>query len=54
MRDVLGALLSDLRPHARDMVQLAAPLFAKGLGIDPANAVPLYIRNKVALKEKER
>jgi len=50
----LGRIASDLRPRARDMAQLAAPLFAKGLGIDPANAVPLYIRNKVALKEKER
>lgn len=50
----LGPITGDLRPRARDMAQLAAPLFAKGLGIDPANAVPLYIRNKVALKEKER
>lgn len=41
-------------PHAREMAQLAAPRFAKGLGIDPANAAPLYIRNKVALKESER
>lgn len=45
---------SGLRPHARAIVQLAAPRFAKGLGLDPADAVPLYIRNKVALKEKER
>ena len=41
-------------PHAREMAQLAAPGFAKGLGIDPADAAPLYIRNKVALKESER
>ena len=41
-------------PHAREMAQLAAPRFAKGLGIDPADATPLYIRNKVALKENER
>ena len=50
----LSHIISDLRPHARDMVQLAVPIFAKGLGIDPADAAPLYIRNKVALKEKER
>lgn len=50
LRDILG----NLRPHARDMVQLAVPIFANGLGIDPADAAPLYIRNKVALKEKER
>jgi tRNA threonylcarbamoyladenosine biosynthesis protein TsaB len=43
-----------LRPHARAVVELAAPRFATGLGIDPAAAAPLYIRNKVALKEKER
>lgn len=47
-------VIRGLRPNARAMVQLAAPRFARGLGIDPADAVPLYIRNKVALKEKER
>lgn len=46
--------IGDLRPHARHMVRLAEPVFAKGLGIDPADAAPLYVRNKVALKEKER
>lgn len=50
----LSHIIGNLRPHARDMVQLAVPIFANGLGIDPADAVPLYIRNKVALKEKER
>jgi len=50
----LSDILGNLRPHARDMVQLAIPIFANGLGIDPVDAVPLYIRNKVALKEKER
>ena len=47
-------VIGNLRPHAREMVQLAGPGFAKGLGVDPADATPLYIRNKVALKEKER
>jgi tRNA threonylcarbamoyladenosine biosynthesis protein TsaB len=47
-------IVRGLRPHARAMVELAAPRFARGLGIDPAAAAPLYIRNKVALKEKER
>lgn len=47
-------VVSGLRPHARAIVQLAAPRFERGLGIDPADAAPLYIRNKVALKEKER
>ncbi len=45
---------SDLKPHAREMTLLAEKGFAKGLGVDPADAVPIYIRNKVALKESER
>jgi tRNA threonylcarbamoyladenosine biosynthesis protein TsaB len=47
-------VVRDLRPNARAMVELAAPRFAAGLGVDPAIATPLYIRNKVAVKEKER
>jgi tRNA threonylcarbamoyladenosine biosynthesis protein TsaB len=47
-------IVSGLRPHARSIAQLALPRFARGEGMDPANAMPLYIRNKVALKEKER
>jgi tRNA threonylcarbamoyladenosine biosynthesis protein TsaB len=43
-----------LRPHARSIARLALPRFEAGGGIDPADAMPLYIRNKVALKEKER
>ncbi|HJT51439.1 MAG TPA: tRNA (adenosine(37)-N6)-threonylcarbamoyltransferase complex dimerization subunit type 1 TsaB [Nitrosospira sp.] len=43
-----------LRPSARVMAELAVGRFTDGLGIDPADAAPLYIRNKVALKEKER
>lgn len=50
LRDVLRGL----RPNARAMVELAAPRFAAGLGVDPAAAAPFYVRNKVALKEKER
>lgn len=47
-------IMRGLRPNARVMAQLAAPRFEQGLAIDPAEAAPLYIRNKVALKEKER
>jgi len=50
----LNHIISGVRPHAYAMAQLAAPRFARGQGIDPADAAPLYIRNKVALKEKER
>lgn len=41
-------------PHAREMAQLAEQDFKQGLGIDPADATPIYIRNKIALKENER
>jgi tRNA threonylcarbamoyladenosine biosynthesis protein TsaB len=44
----------NLVPHAREIVQLGKKGFAQGLGIDPVNAVPIYIRDKVALKENER
>ncbi|AKH38798.1 MULTISPECIES: tRNA (adenosine(37)-N6)-threonylcarbamoyltransferase complex dimerization subunit type 1 TsaB [Nitrosomonas] len=41
-------------PHAQEIARLAAPKLLKGLGIAPEEAAPVYIRNKVALKENER
>ena len=41
-------------PHAREMAQLAEQGFKQGLGVDPVDATPIYIRNKIALKESER
>ena len=41
-------------PHARDIVKLAIPLFESGFRIDAADAAPVYIRDKVALKTDER
>ncbi len=41
-------------PLASAIVQLAAPMFATGLGVDAAQAMPLYLRDKVALKTSER
>lgn len=41
-------------PQARAVAQLAAPLFAAGKGLDAAQAMPLYLRDKVALKTSER
>ena len=41
-------------PQASAIAQLAAPLFAAGLGVDAAQAMPLYLRDKVALKTSER
>ena len=50
----ISHVIEGLRPNALAMARLAAPRFAEGQGIDSADAAPLYIRNKVALKEKER
>jgi tRNA threonylcarbamoyladenosine biosynthesis protein TsaB len=41
-------------PLARAIAQLAAPLFAAGQGVNAAEALPLYLRDKVALKTSER
>lgn len=41
-------------PQAAAIAQLAAPLFAGGRGMDAAQALPLYLRDKVALKTSER
>lgn len=43
-----------LYPHAREIAQLAARKFSCGAVNDPIQAAPIYIRNKVALKENER
>lgn len=47
-------LMADLLPHATQIAILGATQFARGLGKDAAEAAPLYIRNKVALKTSER
>jgi len=41
-------------PQASAIARLAAPQFAAGLGLDAAEAMPLYLRDKVALKTSER
>jgi len=43
-----------LIPQASAVAQLAAPMFAAGQGMDAALAMPLYLRDKVALKTAER
>ena len=41
-------------PQASAIAHYAAPLFADGQGQDAAQALPLYLRDKVALKTSER
>lgn len=41
-------------PQARDVAQLAAPLFKAGKGVAPEHALPVYLREKVALTLAEQ
>jgi len=51
---VLRGVAADARPRAGALLRLAAPRFARGEGIDAALAVPLYVRDKVAMTIRER
>ena len=44
----------EIMPHAEYVVRLAAPRLERGERIDPADAVPLYVRDKVAKTVAER
>lgn len=48
------AVIPDILPTATAVARLAAPRLARGEGIDPALAAPLYIRDKVAKTVAER
>ncbi len=52
--DCLVAIRHEQYPHAQEIAQLAAIRSMAEFCTDPAQAVPVYIRNKVALKESER
>lgn len=50
----LSAVQRSLFPKAEFIVRLAEPIFARGHGVPPDEALPVYIRDKVALKTSER
>jgi len=50
----LSGVDARLVPQAAAVAQLAAIEFARGHAVDAALALPLYLRDKVALKTKER
>lgn len=50
----LSAVRPELFPEARFIARLAAPVFRAGGGVAPEEALPVYIRDKVALKTCER
>ena len=47
-------VIPDIHPTAVAVARLAAPRLAAGEGVDAALAVPVYVRDKVALTEAER
>jgi tRNA threonylcarbamoyladenosine biosynthesis protein TsaB len=47
-------VIPDLHPSATSVARLAAPRLAAGEGVDAALALPVYVRDKVALTEAER
>jgi len=52
--DAMDTIRAELVPHARDIANIGARGLAAGRGLDPALAVPVYVRDKVALSVAER
>lgn len=50
----LALVNPDIHPSAVSVARLAAPRLAAGEGLDAALALPVYVRDKVALTEAER
>lgn len=50
----LAEIRPELYPHAREIAQLAAREFRRGGGVPAEQALPVYIRDKVALRSDER
>ncbi len=47
-------VIENVIPHAREIAVLAAQQFLRGDTLDAADALPLYVRDKVALRVNER
>jgi len=50
----LGVVDEKAFPSASAVARLAAPVLARGGGVDASHALPLYVRDKVALTTAER
>ena len=50
----LSAIMPEIFPHARDIARLAAREFEAGRAVAAERALPVYIRDKVALTTHER
>lgn len=50
----LADIVPEHYPHARDILALAVPRFEAGEGMPAERAVPVYLRDKVALRIDER
>ena len=50
----LSEVRADLYPHARHIAALGARQFEQGRGVPAEQALPVYIRDKVALRSDER
>lgn len=50
----LSAIMPEVFPHARDIARLAAREFEAGRAVAAERAVPVYLRDRVALKTHER
>jgi len=53
-REQLSAIMPEVFPHARDIARLAAREFEAGRAVAAERAVPVYLRDRVALKTAER
>ena len=51
---VLVRIAPEVRPSAAAVARLAAPRLAAGEGVDAAQAIPRYVRDKVALTSAEQ